>query len=124
MNPELYHISEKINSVQSAILRFHNKSERMVLEVRVVSGENATLNCVITDDLPLSKLVNRKVSVIQRYKDDYLYVAGKVIFVGEQHRGVVSISIDRAFWFIRRIKGHVTWLENKYVYENSDRNRA
>lgn len=124
MNKQLLHINDKINAIQSGLLRCQGKGGRSSLQVRVVSGDDGILNCVVAGELGADKLMNRKVSLIQRHADDYLFVAGKVFFVGEQTSKLVSINISKAFWFKRKAKGRITWLENKYVYENEGRRIA
>ncbi|HEX7903088.1 MAG TPA: hypothetical protein VF487_04340 [Chitinophagaceae bacterium] len=122
MKYQLLHINNKINAIQTGLLRFHGKSIRTSMPVKVVTGDGGVLNCMLSGDRPSAKLINKKVSLIQRYNDDYLYVSGKVFFVGEHD--LVSIHIAKAFWFIRKVKGRVTWLENKCIYENAERNIA
>ncbi len=123
MKSELLHINDKINSIQSGLLRC-NGTRRTSFQVKVVSGDDGTLNCVFTNDHASQKLVNRKVSLIQRHNDDYLYVAGRIISVDEDRSKVVAVNISKAYWFIKKAKGRVSWLENKCVYESIQRKIA
>ena len=118
MRNKLHFIQQKIDSIQFGLLRLRDeKDARKTWQVRTTTNEDNSLNCIITDEAPRRKLVNKNVNLIQKYRDDYLYITGTV---DEEvnHRGkILSIRILKACWFVRKSRGGVSWLQEKYIYE-------
>lgn len=117
MRGHLQNIQEKINLIQFALLRFRLKDKLVTLHVKAVANGDDSLNCVLTEDDALQRLVNKRVRVVQKYKDDYIYISGRVSAEVKNNRRILSIVINRACWFERRSKGSVTWLHEKYIYD-------
>jgi len=117
MNKKLYLIQQKINHVQFGILRFHDKDELLTMEVKTTANEDASLNCIITDDSSCYAMADKNVNLIQKNHDDYLYITGKVLGESLENGKILSIHILKASWFVRKRKGRISWLKEKYVYE-------
>ncbi|HTD92597.1 MAG TPA: hypothetical protein VK644_02245 [Chitinophagaceae bacterium] len=117
MKQHLHDIREKVNLIQSALLRFQDKDKLVTLHVKAVANEDESIDCVVTESDSLHRLVNKKVRVVQKYKDDYIYISGKVSAEVRKNKRILSIVINRACWFERRSKGGVTWLHEKYIYD-------
>ena len=69
-----------------------------------------------------AKPVNRNVHLIQKYHDDYLHIAGKVSKEIEMNNRILAVQIERICWFVRRSRGNVSWLQQKYLFETVDTN--
>lgn len=109
-------IREKIGAIQVGLLRYSHKGKKLSLPVRIAVEENDSLNCVIADELPPQKLLNKNITLIQKDHDNYLYIGGRISREVQRNRLVLSIDITKACWFIRKSKGSVTWLQEKYIY--------
>jgi hypothetical protein len=117
MNKKLYQIQQKINHVQFGLLRFHDNEESLAMEVKTTANDDASLNCLITDDSYCYPMADKNVNLIQKNQDDYLYIIGKVMG-GMQGKGkIISIHILKASWFVRKRNGGISWFKEKYVYE-------
>lgn len=123
MNKELQLIQQKIDAIQSGLLRFRDKDAQMTLQVRATTNNDNSLNCIVTDNSPRSKLLNRNVNLIQKSHDDYLYINGTVSEEVNKKSKILSIHILKASWFVRKSKGNVSWLQEKYMYENFPRKK-
>jgi hypothetical protein len=121
MNKKLQEIQQKIGYIQFGLLRVHDAGKKTTLQVKATSNEDNSLNCVITDDSPKRKLLNKNVNLIQKYQNDYLYITGRISDEANNKGRVLSIHILKACWFVRRSKGSVSWLQEKYMYENYDK---
>ena len=118
MNKKLQLIQQKIDAIQSGLLRFRDKDAQMTLQVRATTNDDDSLNCIITDNSPRGKLLNRNVHLIQKSHDDYLYINGTVSEEVNKKSKILSIHILKASWFVRKSNGSVSWLQEKYMYEN------
>jgi len=118
MKKDLDSIIKKIDSIQLGLLRFKDKKKQLTLQVQATTnGDDDSLNCLITDDINHPKMINKNIHLIQKYHEDYLYVAGKVVMEGSSNNNILHIRIVKAHWFVRRSKGNVSWLKEKYMYE-------
>lgn len=76
MKNKMYYIGQKIDAIQVGLLRFNDKKRRIAIEVRAkVENENSLL-CFARENTDLHKLVYKKVNVVQRGEEDYLYITG------------------------------------------------
>lgn len=117
MKKKMEYIGQKIDAIQFGLLRFRDKKERITLEVRAkVDNENSLL-CFIKEKTDLRKLANKKVTVIQRSEEDYLYITGQVEGNMERATKTISVRILKACWFVRRTRGALSWLQEKHIYD-------
>jgi len=120
MNLTLQKILRKVESVQVGLLRAGASNEKILLQARAGSDQDF-LNCVVQK--PAESPVNyhfRQVSLIQKDKQDYLYITCQVREQIQNHKAVImSMEVLKACWFTRRSKGSVTWLQQKYTYEKA-----
>ena len=125
MKENLAIISQKIGDIQFGLLRFSNKGEQKTMQVMTTIADNQQLlNCTVIGDNPGTRLLNRNVSLVQKNKDDYLYIIGRISGEVERTSKIVSLQIKKACWFTRKKKGNATWLEEKCIYENLNRPMA
>jgi len=117
MDNKLYLIQQKIGAIQFGLLRFKDKDANHTLQVKTTANEDNSLNCVVTDDSPRKRLVNKSVHLIQKSHNDYLYITGEIDDEVNRKGKILSIRILKACWFVRRSKGSVSWLQEKYIYE-------
>jgi len=120
MSNKLQHIQQKIDAIQFGLLRLRDDDHSNTWQVKTTTNEDNSLNCIITDDAPRRRLVNKNVNLIQKYRDDYLYITGTVDEEVNRKSKILSIRILKACWFVRKTKGGVSWLQEKYIYENYD----
>ena len=117
MDKDLTSIVKKIGSIQFGLLRFKDKKKQLTLQVKATTnGEDASLNCLITDDKHYPKLINKNIHLIQKYHEDYLYTTGKVIMEGQSNNRILFVRIVKAHWFVRKSRGNVSWLQEKLIY--------
>jgi hypothetical protein len=117
-NKNLSLIKQRIGDIQCGLLRFEDKNKQVTLQVKVTANEDTSLNCIVTNEYS-QKLVNKNVHLIQKYRDDYLHIAGKVSGEIEKNNRILAVQIERACWFVRQSKGNVSWLRQKCLYETS-----
>ena len=117
MDKKLHNIQQKIGAIQFGLLRFQDKRSQAAWMVKTTANEDNSLNCVITDDLPKRKLLNKNVNLIQKSHEDYLYISGMVSDEVNKKSKILSIRILNACGFVRRSRGSVSWLQEKYIYE-------
>jgi len=117
MNNTLQKILRKVESVQVGLLRVENKNEKLLLQARAGASQDH-LNCIIEKNNKSDSLLSRNVSLIQKDKQDYLYISCKVKEEIQNKSAVImSMEVLKACWFTRRSKGSVSWLQQKYTYE-------
>lgn len=110
-------IHEKIGAIQVGLLRCKYRGEKISVPVKVAVGDNNTLNCVaVADDMPAKKLLHKDVTLIQRDRNNYLYIGGRICQEVKNNKLILCLDISKACWFERKSKGSVTWLQEKYVY--------
>lgn len=111
----MQYIGQKIDAIQFGLLRFRDIKGRIALEVRIkVENENSLL-CFVEEKTDLRKLINKKVSVVQRSDEDYLYITGRVERNMEKAAKTISVRILKASWFVRKTKGALSWLQKKHI---------
>jgi hypothetical protein len=116
MNNPLRSIRNKIDTIQLGLLRYDDKKKKITLHVTAKANTNNTLTCTIADAMDLNKLANKKVSLVQKSEDDYLYISGEVNERVDANTKTLSINILKACWFVRKSKGSLSWLQEKHVY--------
>jgi len=118
MKKDLRFIQEKISAIQFGILKTRDNDGSKSWQVKAAPHEDSTFHCVITDDRPCDQLVNSRVNLVQRHNDDYLYITGRVSAEADKKTKILSVNILKAAWFVRQSKGKISWLKQKYLYEN------
>ena len=119
MNLTLQKILRKVESVQIGLIRAEDKNEKLLLQARAGSNQDM-LNCIVTKPGEEKDYNFRTVSLIQKDKDDYLYITCKVKEQTQNNKAVImSMEVLKASWFQRRCRGSVTWLQQKYSYEKA-----
>jgi hypothetical protein len=66
-------------------------------------------------------MINKEVVLIQKNNKDYLYITGRIDDEVKTTSRVVSLSITKACWYVRKAKGNISWFREKYIYENPER---
>jgi len=118
MNPKLGMIRQKVGDILFGLVRYKTPAGYHTWQVKAVPGERDTLICLVADDWP-KKMLNKEVNFIQKYKNDYLFIAGKISAERRKDSGtVLSIFIKKACWFERHSDRATSWLKEKLVYEN------
>jgi len=118
MNKTLSSIKKKMGNIQFGLLRFQEKNRQMTLQVKVAENEGTLLSCMLTDVAPQKKMLTKHVSLIQKCHDDYLYIAGMIVDEMQMSRKILTVQITKACWFVKKSKGNVSWLQQKYIYES------
>lgn len=120
MSNALQIIQKKINAIQTGLLRFRSKDNQVSLQVKAAAGGDHCFDCITEEEV--KGLHNKQVRLVQKHKDDYIYITGKVESVVRKNKTVISIMILKACWFVRASEGSMTWLEEKQVYEKQSGN--
>jgi hypothetical protein len=118
MYNDLQFIQQKVRDIQFGLLQMRDKDKKESWQVRATTNDDNSLNCIIKDISLRKKFMNRNVNLIQKYKDDYLFITGKVSNEVNNGSRILSLHILKACWFVRKSKGSVSWLQEKYMYEN------
>ena len=119
MNKELQIIREKIGNIQFGILRCRENDVQKTWQVKAAPDENNVLHCIVTgEDMTSEDIINKKVNLIQKYQNDYLFITGEVSAEVKKKVQILSINIAKACWFVRKTKGATSWLQEKHTYEN------
>jgi hypothetical protein len=117
MSNTLQKIVRKIEAVQRGLLRVESADQKLLMQARIGKNEEL-LNCIVDIDGCQLSLLERHVSLIQKDKEDYLYISCKVTDeVRKDAAVIISMEILKACWFTRRTRGSVSWLQEKYMYE-------
>jgi len=119
MNIKLRHISQKIDDIKFGLLRYQDEKDRVTIHVTAKTNEDNTLICITTGSDDLKKLANKKVNLIQKSADDYLYISGEVKEKSDKNKKALFISIVKACWFVRKSRGTLSWLQEKHIYDMS-----
>jgi hypothetical protein len=116
MSKKLHLISQKIQAIRYGLLRFQEDGNQQTMQVSTSMDDGDHLSCIIreADEMPL---LNKRVSLIQKHKDDYLYISGEIDDEVKLNCKVVSFRIAKACWFTRKRKGNTVWLQEKYIYQ-------
>ena len=122
MNKSLYIIQQKVGSMRHGLLKFPEEGEKPRIQVSTTIDGTNRLNCVIKNIDAEHPLMNKEVVLIQKNNKDYLYITGHVEDEVKTSSKVISLKITKACWFVRKAKGNISWLRQKYIYENPDRN--
>ena len=121
MKRDLRFIQEKVSSIQFGILKMRGADGSRSWQVKTAPGEPTSIHCVVTDEQPCDEMMNTRVNLVQKHNDDYLYITGRVSAEADKKTKILSIDILKASWFVRQSKGKISWLKQKYLYENYSR---
>lgn len=116
MDHKLKQILQGAAAVQAAVVKFRGVEGKRSFQAKIVLDTDETIHCVLENELPPSKKIGKKVHLIQKHRDDYFFIAGHVSEEAKDVPHIFSVTITRAFWFVRKRKGSVTWLREKYTY--------
>lgn len=123
MSRKLDLIRKKIETIRYGLLRFRDGTIRRTMEVKASAVNGSRLSCVLNSPAHQS-LLNREVNLVQKQDDDYLYISAKVDDESQADKKTVSLKIIKAFWFTRQKKGNSEWLEEKFIYDEKDFEKA
>jgi hypothetical protein len=117
MRKNLLNIQEKIDTIQSGLLRFGENGKTVTLHVKVSVQDGDILHCVVvSDQIPNINLIKKKVTLIQKDRENYMYIGGQVTAELQKNSLYLAIDIKKACWFVRKSRGNVSWLQEKCVY--------
>ena len=121
MSKSLHIIQQKIGAMRVGLLSVGEGPDKQRMQVSTSRiNEGNRLDCIINGVMNKEPLLNREVVLIQKSNNDYLYVCGRVDDEVKTSSKVVSLSITKACWFVRKSKGSTAWLRQKYIYENPE----
>ncbi|MGK2863622.1 MAG: hypothetical protein ACSLE0_16945 [Chitinophagaceae bacterium] len=115
MKKNLGPIKRKLDHIQAGLLRFRDNDEQVTLQVNAKSNLDDSINCIITGDVDLNKLPVKLVNLVQKSENDYIYISGEIHQTPGNHK-MISFKVIRGCWFVRKSKGTMTWLQEKYIY--------
>jgi hypothetical protein len=115
MNSNLRTIRKKIDSIELGLLRYDDSDGRTTLHVTACTNADNSLTCTLTNNAGIERLANRKVNLVQKSDEDYLYISGEIKEV-DANASIIRFNILKACWFVRKSKGSLSWLQEKHVY--------
>jgi len=116
MIQNLHVIQRKIDDIGLGLLRSRENKLPVSVQIRAKCDKDNLINCYASDTGDLLQLKNKRVSLLQKCNDDYLYVTGQAEASAENGR-MLPIRIFKASWFVRKRDGSVTWFQEKHVYD-------
>ena len=116
MIQNLHVIQRKIDDIGLGLLRSRENKLPVSIQIRAKCDKDNLINCYASDTGDLLQLKNKRVSLLQKCNDDYLYVTGQAEASAENGR-MLPIRIFKASWFVRKRDGSVTWFQEKHVYD-------
>ncbi len=117
MKKNLDLIKRKLDNIQAGLLRFRNNDDQVTFQVQAKSVGDDSINCIITSDIDFNKMPDKLVSLVQKSDNDYIYISGEIHQnLGDQK--MISFKVIRGCWFVRKSKGTLSWLQEKYIYNN------
>jgi hypothetical protein len=118
MSQKLATILRKVSFNQAASVRFRDKNSQHTLQVKVAFGFDNFLHCMIIGKVsPGVKFNNKIIHLVQKHHGDYFFISGHVSNDVQQNPRVLSISVFRALWFVRKRRGSTSWFGEKHTYE-------
>src|SRR5687767_4864156 len=117
MNKSLKSIKQRVGNIQFGLLRVRDEHDNFTLQVKIAENDDILLSCLITDTVPGQDLLYKNVTLIQKSQRDYLYISGIITDELANNRKILSVEINKACWFIKKSRGNVSWLQQKYLYE-------
>ena len=115
MIQNLQSIQKKIDDIGFGILRFRENKLQVSIQISAKCDKDNSIQCYATEKNDLLHLKNKKVSLLQKSNNDYLYIAGETEHL-PGNPDTLSIRIFRACWFVRKRKGRITWFQEKHIY--------
>jgi hypothetical protein len=116
MIQNLHSIQKKIDDIGLGLLRFRENKLQVSIQIRAKCGKDNLIQCYCADEKnDLLKLRNKKVTLLQKSNDDYLYIAGHLEPLPGNSK-TLPIRIFKACWFVRKRNGRVTWFQEKHIY--------
>ena len=117
MNKSLKSIKQRVGNIQFGLLRVRDENDNFTLQVKIAENDGMMLSCLITDTVPGQDLLYKNVTLIQKSQGDYLYISGIITDELAKNKKILSVEINKACWFIKKSRGNVSWLQQKYLYE-------
>ncbi len=119
IDSNLQYIHQKIDEIEAGLLRFQHNDNQLTLHVKAKTDGTNLIHCDFADHTDRKKIVPGRVSLIQKSDKNYLYIAGDLETGTKGNKKTCAIRVIRACWFILKSKGAVSWLQEKYIYDNS-----
>lgn len=116
METTIQNIQEKIGAIQLGLLRYSHHGKKVSVRVKIAVESDDILHCVVTDDTPIENLLNKNITLIQKDRDNYMYIGGRINSKSNKNKLVLSVDVKKACWFILKKKGSVSWLQEKCTY--------
>jgi hypothetical protein len=98
------------------LLKSRENKLSVSVQIRAKCDKDDLINCYASETGDLLRLKNKRVSLLQKCNDDYLYVTGQAEASVENDR-MLPIRIFKAYWLVRKRDGSVTWFQEKHVYD-------
>jgi len=123
MNRNFYPIGQKINSIKKGLLRYRENNENITRHIVMKAYDEQVLLCALieTGRSPFQHMHNKRVNLIQKSNNDYIYLSGVVEEKPGLNSRTLQIRLYKAAWFVKKSKGNLSWLQEKYVYDESFR---
>ena len=115
MSRNLHVIQKKIDDIGLGLLRSRENKLTVSIQITAKCDKDNLIQCYAFNTGDLLQLKNKRVSLLQKSNDDYLYIAGQAE-VPAKNGGVLPVRIFKACWFVRKRDGSVTWFLEKHTY--------
>ena len=116
MKQNLHVIQKKIDDIGLGLLRSRENKPTVSIQIRAKCDKDNLIHCHASQTGGLLQLKNKKVSLLQKSNDDYLYVTGQAEASADNDK-ILPIRIYKACWFVRKRNGSITWFQEKHIYD-------
>jgi hypothetical protein len=122
MNHKLKIILGEVASIQLGLLRFRNADGPQNLQVKIAGNpDDYYLHCAITGEIVADiNKGDKRIHVIQKNHNNYFFISGSLSGAIPDNSRVFSVAVHKASWFEKKRRGKMTWLREKYTYENEE----
>lgn len=114
MLQNLHLIQKKIDDIGLGLLR-SRESQLLSVPITARCDQDNLIQCYTNEIDDLVQLRYKMVSLVQKSREDYLYVAGQAEPVPGNGKAL-AVRIFKACWFVRKRKGSITWFQEKHIY--------
>lgn len=121
MNRNFYPIGQKINAIKKGLLKYSEGEETITQHVVMKSYNEKMLLCALveTGKPAFRNMTNRRVNLIQKSNNDFIYLSGVVEEKADLNKRTLHIRLFKASWFIKKSKGNLSWLQEKHVFDDT-----
>ena len=111
----LHSIQRKIDDIGLGLLRVRENKLQASIQIRAKCDQENLIQCYAIEKKDIAQFSNRKVSLVQKWDDDYLYISGQTEPIPGNSESL-AVRIFKACWLVRKRNGSIRWFQEKHIY--------